>query len=299
MLTWLILMGGLTATFAAYVGAQRLTGAPVLAARFRRYAGPIDETPQSSLHDTWSEFLVKPLAPLVMRLLPSTYMEAIRTRLRQSGRPGTLAFHAFVVCQAACALVGGLVGAALGGHYILAGGILGLAAGAMVPALLLEQAVKRRQAAIESVLCDTLDLLTACVEAGLGLDAAVAQLMRRRNTTCLAVNQELGRYLQELRIGTPRADALRNLGQRAGVEDLRHVTTALVHGDSLGVGVSQVLRAQTKHLRMRRKQRAEEKAMKAPIKILFPLLFGIFPSIFVLVLGPAVLRLLDTFIGKF
>ena len=92
---------------------------------------------------------------------------------------------------------------------------------------------------------------------------------------------------------------LRNLGARSGVEDLKQVVTALVHGDSQGIGVSQVLRAQAKHVRLRRKQRAEEKAMKGPIKILFPLLFGIFPAIFVLILGPALLRLMDAFSGKF
>ncbi|MDB5098768.1 MAG: Type secretion system domain protein [Cyanobacteria bacterium RYN_339] len=295
-----ILMGGLTAALLAYAGLQTTSRAPALAARFQRYAGVVDPAPPRA---TWLAavlgFMVEPLYPLLMRLWPGTYLEAVRGWLRQTGHPSTASFQLFLVCQALAAALAGMGGLALGGDRRVI--IAGLAAvfALLLPVLWLRQAVRRRQTAIEGVLCDSLDLLTASVEAGLGLDAAIAQLVRRRNRTCFAINQELGRYLQELRIGTPRGDALRNLGSRSGVEDLRQVVTALVHGDSLGIGVSQVLRAQAKHLRLRRKQRAEEKAMKAPIKILFPLLFGIFPSIFVLILGPALLRLVDAFAGKF
>lgn len=96
-------------------------------------------------------------------------------------------------------------------------------------------------------------------------------------------------------MGVPRQEALRNLASRCEVEDLQHLVSALAQGDALGVGVAQVLRGQSQHLRLRRKQRAEEKAMKAPIKILFPLLIGVFPTVFVVILGPAVLRLIDAF----
>jgi tight adherence protein C len=162
----------------------------------------------------------------------------------------------------------------------------------------LSNMVRKRQNAINSALPDTLDLLTACVEAGLGLDSAIGQLIRRRSAACEEINKELTRYLQELQMGVPRQDALRSLGVRNDIEDLRHVVSALLQGDSLGVGVSQVLRAQTAHLRMRRKQRAEEKAMKAPIKILFPLALCIFPSIFVVIMGPAALQVMDSFLTK-
>jgi tight adherence protein C len=295
-----VLMGGLTVALLAYAGVQRTQRAPVVAARFLRYAEFSEPAqPKASWVAAIVEFMVEPLYPLLMRLWPGTYLEAVRGWLRQTGHPSTASFQLFLVCQAMLAVAAGMGGLALGGDKRLIMAVLAAAFALMLPVLLLKQAVRKRQAAIEGVLCDSLDLLTASVEAGLGLDAAVGQLVRRRNRTCYAINQEFGRYLQELRIGTPRGDALRNLGARSGVEDLKQVVTALVHGDSLGIGVSQVLRAQAKHVRLRRKQRAEEKAMKAPIKILFPLLFGIFPAIFVLILGPALLRLMDAFSGKF
>jgi tight adherence protein C len=295
-----ILMGGLTAALLAYASVQRTYHAPALAERFLRYADfaePADR--KASWLAAVVEFMVEPLYPLLMRLWPGTYLDAVRGWLRQTGYPSTATFQLFLVLQAVAAVAAGAGGLALGGDRRLLFAFLAAAFALMFPVLMLKQAVRKRQTAIEAVLCDSLDLLTASVEAGLGLDAAIGQLVRRRNRTCYAINQEFGRYLQELRIGTPRGDALRNLGNRSGVEDLKQVVTALVHGDSLGIGVSQVLRAQAKHVRLRRKQRAEEKAMKAPIKILFPLLFGIFPAIFVLILGPALLRLMDAFAGKF
>jgi tight adherence protein C len=166
-----------------------------------------------------------------------------------------------------------------------------------VPAWLSQRA-RRRRAEIDQALPDALDMLTACVEAGLGLDAAIAHVARRPGQASQALGQELMRYLQELQMGVARADALRNLGQRAGVDDLGTVVGALTQGDALGVGVAQILRAQAGFLRLRRKQRAEERAMKAPIKILFPLLFGIFPALFVVLLGPAALRVWDNLIAN-
>jgi tight adherence protein C len=171
----------------------------------------------------------------------------------------------------------------------------GKALGVLAPLVLVGQLAARRQQSIYATLPDTIDLLTACVEAGLGLDAAIGHMTRRRSRACWALNHEFARYQQELHMGVPRHDAMRNLANRCDVEDLRHLVNALAQGDALGVGISQVLRGQSQHLRLRRKQRAEEKAMKAPIKILFPLLIGVFPSLFVVILGPAALRLIDTF----
>jgi tight adherence protein C len=295
---WLLIIGPLV-SFAVYFGYRATSGAPALAERFQFYASSPERSAAAPWWESWQNFLIKPIAPYLERHLPSAYLERVRTQLRQAGFNGQAAFHAYLVIQAIVGLLVGFTGLIPGGVLALPRALACAAVGLWLPRFMLGRLVRKRQAAINGVLPDTMDLLTACVEAGLGLDAAIAQLIRRRSVTCLAINQELSRYLQEVRLGTPRAEALRTLGTRSGIEDLRHVVTALLHGDQLGVGVSQILRAQAQYLRLRRKQRAEEQAMKAPIKILFPLLFGIFPSIFVIILGPAALKLLDQFIGKF
>ena len=163
-------------------------------------------------------------------------------------------------------------------------------------ALVLERLARPRRAKlIARSLPDTLDLITASVEAGLGLDAAIALTIRRPPPGSRALADLLARYLHDVRHGTARREALRTLAERSGCDDLRHVVSALVQGDTLGVGVARILRGQALHLRQRRRQRAEEQAAKAPVKLIFPLLFGIFPAIFVVVLGPAALTIYDVF----
>ena len=295
MLLYLCLFAGLTAALASvltYGAVVRDTASD----RFARYAGAV---PAADRREPWHDAIVKPLAPLLERMLPGHYLDAIRAELRRAGWTGQAHFQLYLVIQSALGLAGVLAGAGFGGHQALLLAVALGFAGFLMPAIAIRRRVRARQKAIDRSLPDSLDLLTACVEAGLGLDMAIAQLVRRRSPRTEAVNEELNRYLRELQLGVGRSEALRNLGTRSGVEDLKQVVTALMHGDALGVGVSQVLRAQCKHLRLRRKQRAEEQAMKAPVKILFPLLFGIFPSIFVIILGPAALRLMDTFVGKF
>jgi tight adherence protein C len=299
MTFWLTLAAGLAATLLAYL---LTTARPAsVATRFARYAD--DVVPEEAIAPGWWEDwrgrLVRAVAPVVSKALPSNYVDASRQRLRRAGLYRAAHLQAYLVAQAGTGGALALAGLVLGGRAGMLWATAGFAVGFMLPHLALAMLVRRRQDQINGALPDSIDLLTACVEAGLGLDAAIAQLTRRQSPQCRAFNQELTRYLQELQVGVARGEALRALGARPGVEDLRHVVTALVHGDALGVGVATILRAQAQHLRLRRKQRAEEKAMKAPIKILFPLLFGIFPSIFVIVLGPAALRLYDNFIGKF
>lgn len=291
----LIAVAGMVATMATY----RALAAPSLADRYAQYAEAGAVAAQASWFSTWPGAVVQAVAPALTRWLPAAYLDRQRGFLKKAGLYGTIYLHGLLVAQAGLALVSFLVVMGLTGGRAPWACPVAAGIGWLVPGLVVGQLVRRRQAELNSSLPDGIDLLTASVEAGLGLDAAIAQLARRPSRSSRALNAELGRYLQELQLGTARGVALRNLGSRAGVEDMRHVVTALIHGDALGVGVSQILRAQAQHLRQRRRQRAEEKAMQAPIKILFPLLFGLFPSIFLIILGPAVLRLLDTFIGKF
>jgi tight adherence protein C len=292
MIVVLVLLAGLTAALGVYA---LLAHAPA-GERYLRYANlpgvaapPVPRPLEAGLAR---------LGPWLERWAPARHLERIRAQLRAAGLYSSAGVHLYLLAQLALALGGLALGHMLGGKNAAAMAVaLGVAGILAVPAWLSQRA-RRRRAEIDQALPDALDMLTACVEAGLGLDAAIAHVARRPGQASQALGQELMRYLQELQMGVARADALRNLGQRAGVDDLGTVVGALTQGDALGVGVAQILRAQAGFLRLRRKQRAEERAMKAPIKILFPLLFGIFPALFVVLLGPAALRVWDNLIAN-
>jgi tight adherence protein C len=159
----------------------------------------------------------------------------------------------------------------------------------------LSQQALNRQEAIRRALPDTLDLLTISVEAGLGFDAALAHV---RKKVPGALSDEIGRTLKELQLGVSRKEALRNLAGRNDVDELTGLVMAMVQADEFGVSVAKVLRAQSRELRIRRRQRAEEMAMKVPVKLLVPLIAGFLPAIFVTIAGPGIIRLVRAFSGQ-
>lgn len=163
--------------------------------------------------------------------------------------------------------------------------------GYLLPDALLARRVASRQLSIRNELPDLLDQVTICVEAGLGFDAALARTARSGHSP---LTQEVTRMHQELRIGIPRREALDNLLARTDVAELRQFAHALVQAETYGVPVSQMLRAQSSEHRERRRQLAEERAMKLPVKITFPLVLFILPAMFVVILGPAVINLMDS-----
>lgn len=292
MLFALLLAAGLTVAALCYLV---VTGRQATLDRFERYAmQPARRRPDGAPLVAWRDVLIEALAPRLERFLPGTYLQGLRDRLRRAGFYATTHFQGFLVVQTATAAALALAGLSVGGGRALGMAAAGAAFGVLLPMVAVGQLAAARQQAIHAQLPDSIDLLTACVEAGLSLDAAMAQLVKRRSRACWAINQEIGRYLQELQMGVPRHEALKNLANRCQVEDLKQLVNALAQGDALGVGIAQMLRGQSQHLRLRRKQRAEEQAMKAPIKIIFPLLIGVFPSVFVVILGPAVIRMLDS-----
>lgn len=187
-------------------------------------------------------------------------------------------------------LLAGLVLA--GGPGALIGVLAGAAAGFIAPDLVLREVSQRRQDRIRRTLPDILDTLTVSVEAGLGFDAALAQITRYGRGPLAG---EFARVLQEMQIGRSRADALRALGQRTSVVELRSFCAIVVQASELGVPIANVLREQAKQMRIRRRQRAEELAQKVPVKILFPLIFCLFPAIFIVVLGPGLINILAVF----
>lgn len=167
--------------------------------------------------------------------------------------------------------------------------------GAAWPLLMLNRRITARKASIQKDLPDVLDLLTVSVEAGLGFDGALAKLSEKMKG---ALVDEFSRVLQEIRVGVPRRDSLHALSRRCDVADLSLFTSALVQADQLGVSIGNVLRVQSAAMREKRRQMAQEKAMKAPVKMLLPLVLCIFPTLFVILLGPAAIQIFTSFANR-
>lgn len=167
-------------------------------------------------------------------------------------------------------------------------------AGYMAPNLYLYQQAYNRAEQLQRALPDAIDLLTISVESGLGFDAAVAQVARNTDGP---LAEEFARMLQEMQIGRGRTEALRSMAERTDLPDLRSFVSAMVQADSFGIPVAQVLRVQSSEIRVKKRQWAEEMAQKVPVKILVPLIFCILPCLFIAVLGPAGISIMDSFSG--
>jgi len=165
--------------------------------------------------------------------------------------------------------------------------------GFMVPDSMLSRRVGERQKEILRTLSDTLDLLTISVEAGLSLNAAIAQVVQNVPGV---LSSEFARMLQEIQLGVPRADAFRNLAERTDVDELNAFALAMIQADVFGVSIASVLRTQAQQLRIKRRQRAEAKAQQTPVKIVFPLILCILPALFVVIVGPGAIRIWESFI---
>jgi tight adherence protein C len=139
-----------------------------------------------------------------------------------------------------------------------------------------------------------MDLLTISVEAGLGFDSALAQVVKHVPGP---LTEEISRMMQEVQLGATRGEAFRHLGERSNVEELKSFVLAMVQADIFGISVSKVLRAQAKELRTRRRQRAERTAMQIPVKILFPMILCVMPALFIVVIGPGAIRIAESFAG--
>jgi tight adherence protein C len=225
----------------------------------------------------------------------------IGNRLSLAGHPGNLTVNGFISLK----LVAGIIFGVLAflffsflnlsvpvlpgfiGHVVLAG-VVGVG-GYFFPDLWLRQKVKARQKEIRLALPNALDLLTISVEAGLGFDAALVRVTEKYKN---ALAEEFTQVLNEVRLGRPRLEALDDMGRRVGVEELHSFIQALIQSEQLGVGIAKVLRIQSEEMRRKRRQRAEEQAAQASLKMLFPMIGCIFPTIFIVLMGPAVLIVL-------
>jgi tight adherence protein C len=251
------------------------------------------ELSRSFVDRTVTPFVMR-LGRLVRRFTPLDTRERIAQKLNLAGSP--VAWDAERV--AALKLIGGVAGFVLGVFLSSMAGLSGVisilliailtAVGFFGPDAILDRKVEERQKDIRNSLPDILDLLTISVEAGLSLNAALAQVVQNVPGT---LSSEVSRMLQEIQIGSSRADAFRHLAERTDVDELNAFVLAMIQADIFGVSIANVLRGQSKELRIKRRQRAEKAAQQTPVKIVFPLILCVLPSLFIVVIGPGAIRI--------
>jgi tight adherence protein C len=246
--------------------------------------------------------LVKPLLSRLgaagKHYLPASRAQVLEKRLLIAGNPGGLTAAEFLVLKylisllagAGWVLFGRLISIPLLQFLFLLAGIMVL--GFLLPDFYIKQRIQVRQEAVRRALPDVLDLLTVSIEAGLGLDGAILKVVEKMKGV---LPQEFRRVLQEVKVGKPRREALKDMAFRLDVDDLSTFIGAVLMAEQMGVQLANVMRLQAQEIRSKRRQQAEEQAMKAPVKMLIPLVFFIFPAIFVVLLGPAVLKIFGIF----
>jgi tight adherence protein C len=306
MHSW-VLYAGLLAVFVGivgvvstmFVGSERAGVARSLAA-----VEAIKVAPDPMRQELEKPFNERVTGPFFLRLTawgrrftPDDQSARLRRKLDLAGNPERWDTDRVLAFKMLGLLVGGVTGflvPLLFGNVLwaLAFGV-GLAAlGLFAPNLFLYQKAYDRSARITRELPDALDLLVISVESGLGFDAALSQVARNTEGP---LAEEFFRVLQEMQLGTGRSDAMRALADRTDVTDLRGFITSMVQADAFGIPIANVLRIQAREMRIRRSQRAEESAQKVPVKILFPLIFCIMPTLFIVIMGPAAIQMIQSF----
>jgi tight adherence protein C len=255
----------------------------------------------AELEKSFGERVLAPLqgraVSIGRRISGADTAERIRRKLDLAGNPAGWTVDR-VLSGKVIGAVAGLVGGLLFQLMLTSPAVkIVIVVGAVVvgffaPNLYLYQKSHERADRLQHDLPDAIDLLTISVESGLGFDAALQQVARNTEGP---LAEELSRVMREMQIGQGRADALRAMGERTSVADLRTFVGAMVQADAFGIPVAQVLRVQSAEMRVKRRQRAEEKAQQVPVKITIPLIFCILPTLFIAVMGPAVLSIMDSF----
>lgn len=305
----MLLTVGLASLFVAVtVGSYLLLSS---AAEARAYRQTLDQLSAYDVSQVSKEltkpFFQRVVAPVIGRvasIFPDLTPEGLRAyyerKLAAAGMPGGLDADSFLGVKAFFALpfiVVALVVAAfasLGGLAKVAAVAALLYVGLFGPDAWLAQVTEKRRVAIKRALPDILDLLVISVEAGLGFDSALARIVKHSRGP---LADEFAHVLYEIQVGVTRRDAFRNLASRTAVDELRTFSHAISQADIFGVSVGKVLRTQATELRTIRRQKAEELAQKIGVKIVFPLILCIFPAIFVVILGPAVIRVYQALLG--
>jgi tight adherence protein C len=280
-----------------------------LASRLAEYSssGEAVSLEEIEMSQPFSERVIMPLlrqlAEMSSRFTPQSQLQEISLKLELAGKAGKidapmLLASRFVV--AAVAFVGGFIilnftAAAQPFARAMLITLVLTVVGFFFPQLWLSSEIGKRQKEIRKAMPDALDLLTICVEAGLGFDAAISKVAEKwDNELSLA----FGRVIREIQLGKVRRDALRDMSERIGLPEMTSFVAAVIQSEQLGVSMAKVLRIQSDQMRMRRRQMAEEEAHQAPVKMLLPMVAFIFPSIFIVLLTPAALRVMALGLGQ-
>ena len=250
------------------------------------------------LQRPFSERFLRPaierLGSVLSRSTPQKARQNLMNRLDLAGRPGNLTPEDFaavrIVAAAVMAAIGLLLGLLLANPVYL---VISLAVGAVLgyylPVLWLKQKVDARRSEIQKGLPDAMDLLVIAVDAGLGFDAALARVTDKYRN---ALSDEFAKVLREVSLGRPRLEAMDEMGRSSGVEDLHNFIQAIIQSEQFGTGIGKILRIQADEMRRKRRQRAQEKAAQATLKMMLPMVGCIFPTLWIVLLGPAALILL-------
>jgi tight adherence protein C len=248
------------------------------------------------LQKPFEERFIRPLVDRLGKYLsentPEKQRQDMQNRLNLAGRPGNLSPADFQALRYGATIVLFVLGLLLGlllfhsAVGIVVSAAVGAVLGFFAPPYYITSKVTTRRKEIQLALPDVMDLLTIAVEAGLGFDAAVQRVTDKFDN---ALADEFKTVLQEVRLGRPRLDALDEMGRRCGVEDLHNFTQAVIQSEQMGVGLAKILRLQSEEMRRKRRQRAEELAAQASLKMMLPMVGCIFPTLWLILLGPAVL----------
>lgn len=259
------------------------------------------DSPVDELSLSFKERVIKPLLENIgkgmLKLAPHEVISSMEEKIIMAGKPynwgvkNWLGLQAFLIFGFPVILLVLLqFGIDIKKFVFLA--VCAMMIGLLFPNMLLNSKIRKRQAEVTKSLPDIMDLLTVSVEAGLTFDSALSKVTEKMPG---ALAREFETVLQEIKIGKSKKEALYQMADRIGVQDLRSFIGAVIQADQLGVSLGKVLRIQSEQIRQNRKQRISEKAMKAPVKMLIPMVVFIFPAIFIVLLGPTVLNLIDTF----
>jgi len=249
----------------------------------------------------WSHRIVAPMlkriSNMIAKLAPSSVLQTTRQRLQQAAHPWGLTAEVFLMVR----VLSTLVGLAIGGVILLRGllptnitwlaVIAAASVGLLAPGWMIDRIAQNRRREIRKDLPNIIDLLVVSVEAGLGLDGAISEIIERETGP---LTEEFEQTLTEIRLGKQRQDAWRNLAKRTQVDDLSAFMAAICQAEELGSSISRVLRTHSDTLRIKRKIHVRELANMIPVKMLFPLVFCIFPAMFVVILGPGAITIMHT-----
>jgi tight adherence protein C len=250
------------------------------------------------LQRPFSERVLRPsierLGSLLSRSTPQRARQDLLNRLELAGRPGNLTPEDFAAVRLVAAAIVGALGLLIGlllanPVYLVIALVVGVILGYYLPVLWLKQKVDARKSEIQKALPDALDLLVICVDAGLGFDAALARVTDKYKN---ALSELLAKALREVSLGRPRLEALDEMGRNSGVEDLHNFIQAVIQSEQFGTGIGKILRIQADEMRRKRRQRAQERGAQATLKMMLPMVGCIFPTLWIVLLGPAVLILM-------